>query len=288
MANKVADYIAASDNANEYSQKQVDDIKPKALEDIDQLMAENAARDDELWDDLEVDNELVVDDYDEVAPPERDLNWSLGLAGLAAVAGIQSFLDNRTNLIINPSAYRAQKLDPFNLTTAELVRAGRRKDADYVSIQRYEALQKKYVAEFAPLQALSNAQLYNELQSTGALMPVDKYISNQMGYVSRMTNYPTGSAQFKEAVADLVNFNSTTAQTTMNRRSVETLSMLRESGGDYNTAMVWILDPNSKHCDYCPARAGEIMTLNEWLEDGLPGADVCRGGDRCNCHLVKA
>ena len=287
MPSKITQYVAASDEAGEYAQQQLDDIQEQAREDIDRLMLENAARDDELWDELEVDNELVVADYEDVVAQERDINWSLGLAGLSAAATVQFFTDNRTQLLTNPLAYRAQLLSPFKLTRAELIQAGKRQ-VEPITIGRYKTLQAQYVNEFAAIQSLSNKELYVLLQENGSLLPMDKYISNQMGYVSRMTNYPSGSPQFKEAVANLTNANSKSALMSMNRRSVETMSMLRESEGDYNTEMCWILDPNSKHCPYCPSRAGDIKTLAEWIEDGLPGAEVCQGGDRCSCHLVKA
>jgi hypothetical protein len=203
---------------------------------------------------------------------------------MAAASTVQFFLDNRDPLLINPSAYRRQKLDKFNLTQAQLVQAGKR-EVVRLPITTFERLQAKYLAEFADLKALSNKELYTALNEVGALRSIEKQTADAMGYVSRMTNYPKGSPQWKEAVANLTDAQSKSGLMSMNRRSVETLSVLAQTGGDLNAEMVWLLDPTSSHCSYCPANAGLVMTYSEWLDFGLPGIDTCKGGDRCNCHL---
>jgi len=284
MPDAIANYVQASDNANEYANVLLEAIEPKALEDIDNLMHELGDRDEDLWNEIEVDAEQTVSDYEEVPANERGLEWVIGLAAVSAAATLQFFLDERDDLIIKPSAYRVQKMSPFNLTTEQLVQAGKRK-AVFVPLETYETLQAKYVQEFAFLKQVDNSVLYNTLVEANSLKPIDKQIADATGYVSRMTNYPSGSPQFKEAVADLVSTQSKSGLMGMNRRSVEGISQFRKIGGDLQTLMVWILDPNSKHCSYCPARAGEVMTYEEWVADGLPGEDVCRGGSKCNCHL---
>jgi hypothetical protein len=286
MADTVSAFVAASDNANDYSQKQVDDIYPKALEDIDNLMRESVERDEELWENWDIDPELVVDDYDAEPIEDRGLNWTLGLAAISAASSVQFFLDNRVPLIINPSAYRAQKMDPFNLTQSQLEQAGRR-EVVRVPIKTYEKLQAQYVNEFSAIRSVSNKDLYEILESAGGLRPMEKHIADSVGYVSRMTNYQPGSPQFKEAVADLVDTNSKNSIRRMNRRSVEAMSALAETQGNPQTEMVWLLDPTSSHCIYCPNNAGVVMTYEEWLNLGLPGVDTCKGGDNCNCHLYR-
>lgn len=285
MPDVVAQFVAASDNANEYADDRRKKIKPQALEDIDALLSSVEDRDDEFWESVGVDSELTVSDFDSVPINDRNIDWSLDFSGIVAAAGLQFFLDNREELILKPAAYRMQVVEPFNLTREQLQRAGRR-EILRIPLEGYKALQARYMNEFQALRAMKNAELFTELQSIGALQPFDKYVADSMGYVSRMTTHPPGSPQFKEAVADLVNLQSDSAQMSMNRRSVEALSVERQTSGELNMFLCWVLDPSSKHCDYCPARAGEIRTYAEWIETGLPGADVCRGGDRCNCHLV--
>jgi len=284
MADIVTEYIQANDNANEYSNKLLKEIQPQALEDIDDLIISDENRDVELWDEFEVDPGLVSADYDDTEVEDRDLDWVIGLAGLSAAASVQFFLDNREDLIINPSAYRLQKMDRFSMTREQLVRAGKR-EVLTVPLETYERLQANFVAEFSSLKNVGNKELYNILTETKALRPIEKHVADSMSYVSRMTNYPKGSPQFKGAVADLVNTETKQGLMGMNRRSVDMLNTVQKSGGDIKTLMVWILDPSSKHCQYCPEWAGEVRTLEEWESDGLPGAEVCAGGDKCNCHL---
>jgi hypothetical protein len=285
MADSVSEFVAWSDNANEYADDLREKLKQRALEDIDNLMSDAGERDVDLWGSFDIDDDQVVSDYDGVAPQNRDLNWSLGLSAIAAASGIQFFLDSRDDMIIWPSAYRAQVMNPFNLTRDQLVRAGKR-DVLRVTIDGYQKLQNQFVTQFSTLRNMSSSQLYFELQNIGGLQSFDKYVSDSMGYVSRMTSYPPGSPQFKSSVADLVNMQSTSAQQRMNRRSIESISVERQIDGNYDTLLCWVLDPTSSHCPYCPPRAGEVRTFAEWITEGLPGADVCKGGDRCNCHLV--
>jgi hypothetical protein len=284
MADPVSEFVAWSDNAGEYADEQIVNLKQTALEDIDDLMNSPENRDVDLWGSFEVDEDLVVSDYEDAEPKTRDLNWVMGLGALAAASGIQFFLDNRDTTIIRPAAYRVQVMEPFSLNRRQLVTAGRR-DVLRVSISRYQELQERVVREFNFLKNMNNSVLYSELQKIGALQSFDKYTADAVGYVSRMTNHPPGSPQFKEAVADLVNMESTGAQQRMNRRSIEALSVDRQTDGNENALMCWVLDPTSNHCPYCPANAGEVMTLAQWREVGLPGSDTCKGGDRCNCHL---
>lgn len=285
MSNTIAGFVAASDNANEYADERVNGAKQAALEDIDGLMSGVEDRDAELWYENGVDAEVIISDYDDVPVVDRGIDWVEGVSGIAALSGLQYLLDNREELIFKPAAYRSQVMDPFNLTRQQLVTAGKR-EVMTVTVEGYQKLQAKYLNEFQLLRTVPDSQLYNILQRERALQPIEKLISNQAGYVSRMTNYPSGSPQFKEAVADLVNTNSTTALKGMNRRSVEGLSVERQLDGEESLLMAWVLDPSSSHCTYCPDRAGEVRTYAEWVDYGLPGAGVCRGGDKCNCHLV--
>ena len=46
--------------------------------------------------------------------------------------------------------------------------------------------------------------------------------------------------------------------------------------------------PHKNTCDFCLDRFGVVQRMSQWIQDGLPGADVCAGGDLCKCGLVAA
>ena len=281
-----AEYIRKNDNAADYSTSQVESVYNDALEDIDDLIHKVEGRDVELWDHLEIDAETVVADFEAEPRDDRGLDWVLGFSGVAAASTLQFFLDKRQALIIKPSAYRAQVVGSLELTKEQLIIAGSRK-TPFVSDAKYQQLQAKFLKRFENLNRLQNKELYDLLVSVKGLRPIDSQIMDATSYVSRMTTYQQGSPQFNAAVADLVDTQSKRGLTSMNRRSVEGLSVFEQTGGNLETLMVWILDAGAKHCNFCPPRAGEVMSLAEWEQDGLPGADVCAGGDRCRCHLAS-
>ena len=287
MADKVGEFIAASDNASDYADKQVDDLYDDALGDIDELMRNPDSRDEDLWDELDVDPEATVKDYDETPRDDRDLDWVIGFSGLTAAASLQFFLTNREYYVIRPLAYREQVLDPFTLTERQLIQAGKR-GVELATTAQYEALKKTYIDDLSFLKKVDDKVLYQILQDNGALRSIDKMIAEQARYVARMTDYAPNSTQFKEAVSQLVDVNSKDGMRRQSRRSLQRLYMQRETQGDENVRLVWIVEGGSSTCTYCQDNAGVIMTLADWEESGLPGAEVCAGADRCRCQLAKA
>lgn len=284
MPDRASQFIVASDNATEYSDWRIDALEQKRLEDIDELMNHDDERDDDLWLALGVSSELTVQDYEQEPEQDRNLDWVLGLAGLAAAAQTQFFLDNRDETIARPLAYRMQMVDGFELGSSVLTSAGRR-GVEYVSDTAFQTLQSAWMNETAFLRQMDNVELYNALVEAGALRPFDQHVADSMQYVSRMTSYKPGSPQFKAAVNDLIAKDSKRAVQTMNRRSVERLYVQHQIDGDVSTPMAWIVEGGSNTCSECSARAGEIRTYAEWEADGLPGEEVCLGGGRCRCHL---
>jgi hypothetical protein len=282
---QLQDYIAAVDNANDYADVKMAELENEAAEVIDQLLAEVEERDPELWLEFGVELELVVSEYESVPVEERDLDWSLGFAGMASAALYQYFLANRDKTIIEPAAYRFQKLDPFNLTGAQLVQAGKR-GFEVLGIAEFEALQAKYTADLAFMRQLSNRELYSVLLENGAIRPIDQAIAANQGYLARMTNYPPGSTQFKEELANLVSANSKRGLRSLNRRSTQMLYTLDQAGANLQKKMVWIVEGGPNTCTYCLDNAGVVQTLEQWIIDGMPGAEVCAGADQCRCQLV--
>jgi hypothetical protein len=283
MADVVTEYIQASDNAADYADSLILGLEQKALEDIDDLYQSNANRDDELWEAYGVDTELTLDDYDE--EETRGIDWALGLAGISAAAQSQFFLDNREETIIKPTAYREQVLGGFALTRAQLVSAGKR-GFEVVGVAEFEVLRADTLSKFDFMYDLSNTELYERLLNYGAMRPAEQAIASAQGYVARMTNYRPGSPQFKEEVANLISTSSKRGLKSMNRRAVSRLHTLGQVGGDTKKLLVWIGEGGKHTCDYCFALFGDVDTYENWLSRGEPGADVCKGGDLCQCQLV--
>lgn len=285
MTDKIDKYVVAIDNARDFATYQADQLKQTALEDIDDLIRELGNRDPDLWDELGADTDGTLAEYED--DTDRDLDWHLGLSGISAAATIQFMLDNVEPLIIEPVAYLEQINDAFNLTQAELVVAGKRGLVGTAELQTvFAPIQARYLKELAFLKELDTLDLYGALLDAGATVPYEKMVSDAMGYVSRMTTYPPGSPQFKGAVADLVNHDSTRVLKAQNRRAVERVFTAREVDGDPAQLMVWLGEGGKNTCGYCLDRFGIVQPYHQWVVDGLPGADVCAGGNLCQCVLA--
>ena len=287
MPDKVAQYIAASDNASDYSDHLMDQIQQDAAEDIDDMFTSSANRDADLWDSWDVSPELVVADYDEIPRLERDLNWTLGMAGISAAATTQFFLDNAEQTIIKPTAYREQVLAGFVLTRSELIAAGKRSTKLNHTLS-FVQLKDEFRAGMGFLSGIPSSELYTTLLESEAILPLEKRIADAVGYISRMTNYPPNSIQFKEEVSSLIDVNSGRNLKRMNRRAVERVHSYRDANGDGQTLMVWLVEGGPGTCSWCLENAGVVDTYEGWIQNGLPGAETCKGGDSCQCHLATA
>jgi hypothetical protein len=285
MPNPVDEYVRANDNAGDYANRQIELLNQEALEEIDDLFTGVEGRDPEFWTEF-VDPELVLDDYEQVDPAERDLDWVEGLAGISAAATTQFFLDNSEKTIVKPLAYREQVLDPFELTQAQLVQAGKRQ-FEAEAIETFAKLNAKYLDEVSFLREMEPKALYQALGEYGAIPPMEKQVADAAGYVARMTDYRPGSVQFKEQVSALIKRDAGDQMRQMNRRAVQRIYSYREAGGDPKSLLVWVLE-SSKPCPYCIENAGDVDTYENWILRGQPGAEVCAGRDRCHCHLAAA
>jgi hypothetical protein len=277
MPDPVEEYIKASDNASDYSDHLMDELQQEAAEDIDDMFRSAENRDADLWALWQVNPELVVDDYDAVPRLERGLDWTLGLAGISAASTTQFFLENSEETILKPVAYREQVLEPFNLTRAQMIQVGKR-GTEYAVQTQFVVLEADFVGGMGFIRGIPTSELYERLLADEAILPIEKRIADASGYVARMTSLPPGSVQFKEEVANLVNVNSTRNLKKMNRRAVERIYSFREANGDGKTLMIWLVE-SEKPCVYCVGNAGEIDTYENWIINGLPGAETCAGGD---------
>jgi len=278
------EYIKKADSADDYLEKQAEDLEQKALEDIDALY-NGEYRDVELWDETGVPDEITVGDYEEVETDDRDIEWIIGLAGISAASGLQFFLDNRNDLLTKPLAYKEQFLGDAVITKSELLKAGKR-GFDVDGIASFAKIKKRYLDEFAWVNEMSSVDLYNTLVNNGAMRSIDKLIADSSGYVARMTNYKPGSTQFRAEVAKLISRDSTRGLKSMSRRAVQQIFTEREANGNPEQNMIWMVEGGKNTCGYCLDRAGLIKPYMVWIVEGLPGADVCAGGDLCNCFLA--
>jgi len=48
----------------------------------------------------------------------------------------------------------------------------------------------------------------------------------------------------------------------------------------------WVMNPGAKHCDECSDRNGQIKTLDEWYDIGIPGSGDTDCYYNCMCDLV--
>lgn len=280
-------FIEASDNASDYADAQVEALEQEAREDIDDLFRTAERRSVDLWDRLGVDPTATLNDYETIPASERGLDWVEGMAGLSAAATVEYFTRERERLIVNPVAYREQVLDGFTLTKEQLVMVGKR-GVELEATKSFVKIQSKYKAQMSFLSRISDIELYETLLEYDAILPQEQLIANASGYVARMTNYPPKSPQFKEEVAKLIDTNSKSNLKAMNRRAIERIHAYREAKGSADTLMVWLTEGGPSTCSYCLDMGGTVGTYEWFISNGMPGAEVCKGGDRCRCHLSAA
>ncbi|MCP4548676.1 MAG: hypothetical protein GY835_19640 [bacterium] len=283
----VDEFIRDSDNASDYADDLIAKLEQSALEDLDDLYNSDGGRDEELWNELGVNPELVVKDYNDEPTEDRGLEWVEGLAGISAAAATQFFLDNREETIVKPVAYREQVLSVYALSRTELIQAGKR-GVEVIGVEKFQVLQARYVKDLAFISEVDSVTLYQTLYDYGAIRPIEKQIADAAGYVARMTEYRPGSTQFTEAVNDLINRDSKRVLKQQNRRAVERVYSFRSADGDMDALMAWIGEGGKNTCSYCLERFGRVQTYQEWIDEGLPGSAVCKGGDACQCHLERS
>lgn len=282
---QVDSYVRAFDESVDYATSHANEIKQTALEDIDDLLRERDRRDVALWSELDVDAGATVEDYE--TDDDRDLDWILGLAAMGAAALTQFVTHNARFLIVEPVAYMEQVLDPFDMDRDAMIAAGRRGAVGTAkTATRFQALEARYMERLEYIAAMDPVDLYRTLRGFGGLPAIEKTTADAMGYASRLTNYAAGSPQFRGAASDLVNGLGGRALKAQTRRAIERIHTEREARGNRFQLLVWLCEGGKATCDFCLDRGGEIATYEQWITDGLPGADVCAGLDLCNCRLA--
>lgn len=286
MTDTIDAYVKATDEATDYTTTQLAKAYPDALEEIDELFRGVENRDPELWAEMDVDAELTIDEFEE--DEDRNIDWVIGLASMSAAATTQFYLDSADELIWKPLAYKEQMLEGFSLTEKQMIAAGRRGSVKYADelVTEFKTIQERFLTELNFLRELDPAELYRTLSAYDAMIPLDKMKADAAGYISRMTGYRPGSTQWKEAVSQVVDHNSKRVLSGMTRRSVERIYSYREADGLGSALMVWVGEGGKNTCMFCVDNFGVIKTYDQWIVDGMPGADVCAGGDLCKCSLA--
>ena len=285
MPDPIAEYIAASDNASDYADAQAKKLEQRALEDIDDLTRNPERRDTEFWAAFDVNEQLTVADYEAEPVLERGPEWSLGLAGIYGASRSQFVMDNREALIIKPAAYRQQVMSRFSLTHEQLVAAGKR-GFPIENNPYFEEIQLESYESVEDLRGLNNTDLYTELLTLGAVRDSGQVIVTETARTSYMLSYPPESIAWQNAASSVVNTEATKEVTSMTRRSLAAVYAVKIKNILTSPLVVWIIEGGKNTCGNCLNYAGQVHTYEEWANIyGLPGAEVCRGLDRCRCNL---
>lgn len=278
-------FVRAFDESGDYAQHQIEAAKQLALEEIDDLLRSSENRDRQLWGELDVDMGATLGDYEE--EDDRDLDWMLGFAAMGAAASTQFAMDNADELILFPIAYRHQLLIGYDMSTGDLMAAGRRGGVglQVESVTEFRKLEAQYLNDLATLRSMDPVELYRQLREYNAIPPIEKATAKALGFVERMSGFAARTPQFLEAASGLVDHLAGRGLMAQTRRAIERIDTQIQSLGDLSKLFVWMCEGGRRTCGYCLSRAGEVKTLRQWTDEGMPGADVCIAGDLCKCGL---
>lgn len=279
----------------------VENTEQEALEEIDELLHNEAGRDAEIFALVGADPEVTVDEYEEVPVDERDFNWLAGLSALAVASRLQVFASKRKQIMGLFSA-RSKNIGGLDLGRSDLVRAakqgitkgGIRKAKEFLQaagdtlpITPGAVAAAGRVPSVAQLGKLTDAELLATLEEFGVLAPWNTMQSQAAAYVTRMTELQPGSVQFQAAVNNLISSESRRGLLGMTRRATQQYTTLLDTQGDPSKKLIWVSENDDSTCDPCRGNAGEIHTFEEWQSIGMPGAATCEGGDYCRCDLLR-
>lgn len=77
----------------------VESIEQDALEEIDNLLHNEAGRDPEIFALVGADPEVTIDEYEEIPVEERDINWLVGLSAMVVGCRLQVFATHRKRIL---------------------------------------------------------------------------------------------------------------------------------------------------------------------------------------------
>lgn len=136
----------------------------------------------------------------------------------------------------------------------------------------------------AEMKDMSNADLLRTLNHYGITEPYNMLQMQSMDYVRRMMPLKT-SEDINRAYSQLIN-NERRQLLGVTRRVSQQWSTLDAIQGNIQQELIWIAEDDEATCDACAPRSGEIETWIGWRQRGMPGSEVCQGGNYCRCDLI--
>jgi hypothetical protein len=152
------------------------------------------------------------------------------------------------------------------------------------------------VPEIVPMPALadmvemSDADLRATLARHGVFEPWPQYVAHVQKYVTQFSSMSSGSPEWQERVDALLDLTPrddgrpSRALLGLARRTQERYTTMEAIDGNEKQLLCWISEGDDRVCAGCDLRAGDIGTIAEHEEQGLPGNMEC--GDNCRCQLV--
>ncbi len=139
----------------------------------------------------------------------------------------------------------------------------------------------------ADMAGLDAENYFYVLEQYGVLPPMAQMRAQAGEYVSRMTRYAPGGAEWKNALDELISYESKRGMLGLTRRINERWSTLEMIDGNEQQELIWLFEDDEASCANCAQYAGQIRTFAEWEAMGVsPGSSVCLGGDFCRCDRI--
>lgn len=258
-----------------------------AAEEIDELLHNPGARDEEIFELVGADQDETIDDYADVPVDERDFTWVAGLSAMVVGARLQRWSGQRGD-IGRLFGSRVERLAAIKIPRRQLISAAKFGVSKNAILEAKKHLGKNFLPPLSRrtvFDQLIGADLLSAL-SDARIIPSFGLIQNQAAPMAvRMMQIPPDSVAWLGAKADLVASESQLRQLELTRSAAQQHSTVIDTAGDTSVEMIWVVEGDENTCDNCAPRAAEIRTYDEWMSIGMPGASVCKGGDRCRCDL---
>ena len=133
------------------------------------------------------------------------------------------------------------------------------------------------------LVALSDTELANVLSRFGIVEPWPQMRAEMVGYLNKVSQYPSGSPQFTEELNRLLDMESKAGLLRASREAYRSFSLAYT---DTSGQLLRICEDDESSCEDCIRLGGEIGTIEYHQSIGMPGTQSCQGGHFCRCQLL--
>lgn len=265
---------------------------------IDELLKELDRRDEDIFAAVGADPEDTIDDYEDVPRDDRGPGWAVGLSALFAAARLQVWA-RRKDQLVRLMARRARLLSNHGASGDDLastlgvgvskakIKAAK---ASITAIEDQQDIDLGSIPSASKLMSASDAEFIEILEDAGILPTYDRVAMASVGDTASMMEIPSGSPEFTGAISSMVDREGRGHMVEMSRRTDSSYSTMVAIGllglASTKALCAWLSETDRSTCDKCLARDRDVMSYDDWRKRGLPGAGVCRGGDRCRCLLV--